>query len=223
MKINQLHDWDVTSERAEELQKELSEKVSHETTPPIDFIHVCGLDLGYQGNLTKAAAVVTRMDTLGVIVEEQTVIEEVKFPYIPGLLSFREAPVALKALEKLKTVPDVIIVDGHGLCHPRRFGFACHIGLFTGIPTIGVAKTHLCGEYKKPSLGRGDYSIIKDKDLEYLGIALRTKANYPWIYASIGHRVSLSTLYSTVLNCTAPWFSRIPRPICHAHKIVSRK
>jgi deoxyribonuclease V len=167
---------------------------------------VAGADVSYRGDVAKAVFVVMR----GLDVLEQVVVREsVPFPYIPGLLSFREIPPLLSAWRKLKTAPDVIIVDGQGVAHPRRFGIASHLGLVLGVPTIGCAKSRLCGEHEEPGPLRGDWTPLIHQD-ETVGVALRTRDRCNVVYVSTGHRVGLESAISVVLAC-APRY-RLPEP-----------
>jgi deoxyribonuclease V len=143
------------------------------------------------------------------VLEQVIVHESVPFPYIPGLLSFREIPPLLSAWRQLKTAPDVIIVDGQGVAHPRRFGIASHLGLVLGVPTIGCAKSRLCGEYEEPGPRRGDWSSLIHQE-ETVGAALRTRDGCNVVYVSTGHRIALESAISVVLAC-APRY-RLPEP-----------
>ena len=167
---------------------------------------VAGADVSYKGD--RARAVIVIMRDLEPV--EQVVVDEtVPFPYIPGLLSFREIPPLLSAWKKIRTVPDVIIVDGQGIAHPRRFGIASHLGIVLGVPTIGCAKSRLCGEFEEPGPKRGSWSSLTHKG-EAIGAALRTRDGCNVVYVSIGHRVSLESAISVVLAC-APRY-RLPEP-----------
>jgi deoxyribonuclease V len=167
---------------------------------------VAGADVSYKGDVARAVFVVMR----GLAVLEQVVVDEsVPFPYIPGLLSFREIPPLLSAWKKLKTAPDVIIVDGQGIAHPRRFGIASHLGLVLGVPTVGCAKSRLCGEHDEPAPDRGAWSPLTHKG-ELVGAALRTRDRCNVVYVSTGHRVGLESAISVVLSC-APRY-RLPEP-----------
>ena len=167
---------------------------------------VAGADVSYRGDVAKAVFVVMK----GLEVLEQVVVHEsVPFPYIPGLLSFREIPPLLSAWRKLKTAPDVIIVDGQGVAHPRRFGIASHLGLVLGVPTIGCAKSRLCGEHEEPGPKRGDWTPLTHQG-ERVGAALRTRDGCNVVYVSTGHRVALESAISVVLAC-APRY-RLPEP-----------
>jgi deoxyribonuclease V len=167
---------------------------------------VAGADVSYKGDVARAVFVVMRdLEP----VEKVVVDERVPFPYIPGLLSFREIPPLLSAWRKLQTRPEVIIVDGHGIAHPRRFGIASHLGLVLDVPTIGCAKSRLCGEHEEPAKKRGSWSPLVHKG-ESIGAALRTRDGCNVVYVSTGHRISLKSAISVVLAC-APRY-RLPEP-----------
>jgi deoxyribonuclease V len=168
-----------------------------------------------QGKRIWAAAVALALS--GLELEESAVAcEQATFPYVPGLLSFREGPAALAALQSLRTSPDLLLVDGHGVAHPRRFGLACHLGLIAEIPTIGVAKSRLVGQYEMPGWDRGDWTPLMD-DEETIGAVLRTRPHTRPVFVSVGHRVSLATAVAFVLRCT-PQF-RLPEPIRLADRL----
>jgi deoxyribonuclease V len=167
---------------------------------------VAGADVSYKGDVARAVFVVMR----GLELLEKVVVDEaVPFPYIPGLLSFREIPPLLSAWTRLRTRPDVIIVDGQGIAHPRRVGIASHLGLVLGVPTIGCAKSRLCGEYKEPASRRGAWSPLVHQG-EQVGAALRTRDGCRVVFVSTGHRISLKSSISVVLAC-APRY-RLPEP-----------
>ena len=148
------------------------------------------------------------------MVEVRIATGEIALPYIPGLLSFREMPLILAACEELDSVPDLILVDGQGLAHPRRLGLACHLGLFLDVPTIGCAKSRLCGHHEPPGERPGSYAELKDGD-EIIGAVLRTKPGVKPIYVSIGHKVDLKTAICWVVNCCCGY--RLPEPTRMAH------
>jgi deoxyribonuclease V len=142
----------------------------------------------------------------------------IRFPYVPGYLSFREVPPIMAALDKLKTPPDLIVCDGQGVAHPRRFGLACHLGVLTGIPTIGAAKSRLIGTYREPASRKGDWSELRDRN-ETIGAVLRTRAHVAPMFISIGHKVSLQTAIRIVLACCRKY--RLPETTRAAHKLAS--
>ncbi|MHA2641261.1 MAG: deoxyribonuclease V [bacterium JZ-2024 1] len=210
------HPWDVTPAEARHIQEHLRHYVIFK---PLDLGSVrviCGLDQSYHpGSRDRvfAVAVALRFPDLSPI--EHSVVEDtVTFPYIPGLLSFREAPSLLKALQQLKTSPDVLIVDAQGYAHPRRFGAACHIGVLTSIPTIACAKSRLIGTSRDPGMSRGSCSPLVDGG-ETVGAVLRTRDNVAPVYVSVGHLVDLPSAVNLVLAVTPRY--RIPEPLRMAH------
>jgi deoxyribonuclease V len=148
------------------------------------------------------------------LVETQVAQGRPSFPYVPGLLSFRESPLTLAACEKLSITPDLILVDGQGIAHPRRLGLASHLGLLLNTPTIGCAKSLLCGQHEEPGFDTGSYTEVVDKG-ETIGVALRTKAGMKPIYVSIGHKVDLQAAIYWVMNCCRGY--RLPEPTRLAH------
>jgi deoxyribonuclease V len=179
--------------------------------------HVCGVDVHYADGMARAAAALysfPELEPRAHAIERQ----RVSFPYIPGLLSFREIPAALAALAALPLAPDLILCDAQGIAHPRRCGLASHLGLLARTPTIGVAKTRLVGEHRAPPARRGAWVPLTDRG-ERIGAVLRTRAGVKPVYVSIGHRVSLATAVRYVMACTARY--RIPEPLRRAHRLAS--
>jgi deoxyribonuclease V len=219
MQITPLHEWNLTPAEAAQIQTQLSSKVITEdlTNEPIQY--VAGIDLGYEEatNTSRAAVVVLSFPDLQL---EETSIANlpIQFPYIPGFLSFREIPVAIAALEKLKLTPDLILCDGQGLAHPRRFGIACHLGVLADVPTIGVAKSILVGKFENLRTKRGSTAPLIHRK-EQVGAALRTRDNMQPVYISVGHRISLPTAIDYVLQC-APKY-RLPETTRLADKLAS--
>jgi len=171
------------------------------------------ISAGKREGMATAAVVVLNYPELR-LVEMEIAQGELDFPYIPGLLSFRESPLTLAACQKLTTAPDLILVDGQGIAHPRRLGLASHLGLFLNMPTIGCAKSLLCGDHEAPMIEPGSYAEIADKD-EIIGAALRTKLGVKPVYVSIGHKVDLNTAIYWVMNCCRGY--RLPEPTRLAH------
>lgn len=153
------------------------------------------------------------------LVETVSATQETKFPYIPGLLSFREAPACLEAVRKLTTEPDLFMIDGQGVAHPRRLGLASHLGLFLDKPTIGCAKSRLIGTFEEPGGDRGAYSLLRDGD-EVIGAVVRTRSRVKPIFVSVGHRCTLEDAIRLTLACATRY--RIPEPTRLAHQAVSR-
>jgi len=196
-----LHSWGLSTTEAVALQKRLATDVVREDRlGPVR--RVAGVDVGYgrRGGDARAAVVVLDLADLAVL-ESATASRAVVFPYVPGLLSFREAPVVIEALGKLRVQPDLLLCDGQGIAHPRRLGIASHLGLLLDIPTIGVAKSRLIGTHKDPGPRRGDRAPLTDKG-EVIGAVLRSRPGTKPIYVSIGHRVRLDTAVAFVMRCT---------------------
>jgi deoxyribonuclease V len=170
---------------------------------------VAGVDAHYSVDSVWAAIAVMTFPDL-VLVESALIRRPLFFPYLPGLLSFREAPAILEILHQLSKKPDLLLVDGQGLAHPRRFGLACHLGVLSEVPTIGVAKSRLTGTYQEPGIERGAWSELVDRG-ETIGAVLRTRSAVRPMFVSIGHRVSLKTAIDLVLRSTSQF--RLPEPI----------
>ncbi|MCH9036203.1 MAG: endonuclease V [Chloroflexi bacterium] len=192
MKSRNLHTWDLSIDQAKELQRDLAFRVSV-VSEDLNPRYVAGVDISAPdaSGVARGAAVVLSYPGL-VIADYFVTRARVSFPYVPGLLSFREAPLVIQALEGLSIDPDLILVDGQGLAHPRRFGLACHIGLLMDVPTIGCAKSRLCGVHAAPGAERGSYSYLTDGE-EVIGAVLRTKPRTNPIFVSVGHRIDLET------------------------------
>lgn len=219
MKIKALHDWSLSPQQAVELQKQLAFEVITEDEFDKPVKTVAGIDLGYdaKNDTCRAVVVVLRFPELDLI-ESAEAILPIQFPYVPGLLSFRETPVAIKALEKLTNAPDLILCDGQGIAHPRRFGIACHIGLLTNVPAVGVAKSLLVGKFSSLGETRGSTADLIYRN-EKVGAAVRTKDRVQPVYVSAGHRISLETAIQYVLQCTTKY--RLPETTRLADKMAS--
>lgn len=202
-----------TVEEAVALQSALAPSVIR--TPPSGFAPrtATGLDVAYAvDSAVIAAAVVTVDIATGEVLESATAVTEAEFPYVPGLFAFRELPALLRALDGLRTTPDLLVADGHGLAHPRRFGLACHLGVETALPTIGVAKTPM-GDYDPPAQTRGATTPLVDSD-EEVGAALRTQPTVKPVFVSIGHRIDLPTACALTLTLSPRY--RLPETTRHA-------
>ncbi|MFD3702551.1 endonuclease V [Nocardia sp. NPDC058658] len=200
MRIALPHDWPRTPEEAVALQDDLRPLVSTNNPVSQQFSTAAGIDSAYAEDGTVAtAAVIIDIATMKTV--ESAVAHGIsEFPYVPGLLAFRELPATVAALEKLTATPDLLVCDAQGLAHPRRFGLACHVGLLTGIPTIGVAKS-VWGEYTEPGPRRGDTSDVTI-DGEIVGRALRTRDEVKPLFVSVGHLIDLDTACAQVLALT---------------------
>lgn len=212
------HRFDLTVREAIALQQEMRERV--ETEERFGVIGtVGGVDVGFTdgGRMARAAAVTLRYPDLAGEVQA-IACRPVTFPYVPGLLSFREIPVILAALEQLPALPDLILCDGQGYAHPRRFGIACHLGVILDRSTIGVAKSRLVGQHAEPGPGRGDWTPLTDGG-GIVGAVLRTRARVRPLYVSAGHRITLATAIDWVMRCTRRY--RLPEPVRMADRLAS--
>lgn len=212
--MEKLHGWQVSIAQALDIQTRLAAQVSRESGGLAPrFIAGVDISVNRANGMAAGAAVVLNYPELE-LVETSVVNGRLNFPYVPGLLSFRELPLILAACEKLAITPELILVDGQGIAHPRRMGLASHLGLFLDIPTIGCAKSRLCGSHETPGAEPGSYAEVSDGD-EVIGVALRTKPGVKPIYVSIGHMVDLQTAIHWVLKCCRGY--RLPEPTRLAH------
>lgn len=212
------HSWDLTPTEAVALQRQLAGQVDT-LTPLPRWNLVAGADVSYNRFSPDfyAVVVVLKADTLEVV-ETAKAFRQTPFPYVPGLLSFREAPVVLDAFSRLKTRPDVLMVDGQGVAHPRRFGIASHLGLWLDLPTIGCAKSLLCGTVGKLAKRQAALAPIKDHE-EMVGYAVRTRNGVKPVYVSVGHKIDLPSAVRVVLASGSGF--RIPEPTRRAHQFVN--
>jgi deoxyribonuclease V len=219
LKMKRLHKWNLSFAQAIKLQKQLACKVKLAPVRKMPKL-VAGLDCAFtkNGREITAAAVVLRLPDFE-LVETVTASQKVTFPYIPGLLSFREATACLAAVEKLKSRPDAFVIDGQGIAHPRRLGLAAHLGLFFDRPTIGCAKSRLIGTFKDPPAQKGSYSLLKD-DNDVIGAAVRTRTNVKPVFVSVGNKCVLADAIKITLACVARF--RLPEPTRLAHQLVGR-
>lgn len=209
------HPWDLSPAEARELQERLLTRVQIE---PLDgpTRWVAGVDVGMKGDVGRAAVVVLSLSTLEPV--EAAIAEEpLPFPYVPGLLAFREGPPVLAAMEKLERKPDLLIFDAHGMAHPRRMGLATHLGILLDLPSVGCAKSRLCGEHAEPGPERGSWMPLTD-DEETIGAVVRTRDEVRPVYVSIGHRVTLRDAIGMVLRCGAGY--RLPETTRWAHRVA---
>lgn len=226
METQKLHNWNLSYVRARELQADLACKVEFMRLKKSPRL-LAGIDCAFSKNGERifAVVVVVRPPQFE-LVETVSASRKVTFPYIPGLLSFREAPVCLAAVEKLQKQPDVFMIDGQGIAHPRRLGLAAHLGLFLDQPTIGCAKSRLTGTYEEPPLNKGAYSLLKDEkgkqntQSEIIGAVVRTRTNVKPVFVSVGHKCLLEDAIGVVLDCAVRY--RLPEPTRLAHQTVSR-
>jgi len=210
--------WPRRVAEARRLQEQLRSRVV--TQDRLGVVEtVAGIDVGYEKNgmVTRAAVVV--LDFPALTVREQAIARRpTRFPYVPGYLSFREAPAVLAALKRLRTRPDLLLCDGQGLAHPRRFGLACHLGLLLDTPSIGVAKSRLIGTHGRVPAKKGSWTALEDNG-EVIGVVLRTRMDVKPVYVSIGHRICLATAIDYVLRCTTRY--RLPETTRQAHRLAS--
>lgn len=214
MKLHRLHDWNLTPSAAIALQKQLAPQLISDR--PIDLRKiktVAGVDVSVKNGMAQAAVVVMSYPDLE-IMETVRAKQSAAYPYIPGLLTFREGPALETAFDKLSTWPDVFIFDGMGQIHPRRMGIAAHLGLWLQRPTVGCGKTHFIGDYEMPAKPKGSSTILSYGG-EQLGVVLRTRANVKPVYVSVGHLADIDSAVELILAC-APKY-RLPRPIRQAH------
>jgi deoxyribonuclease V len=234
MQTKGLHGWNLSYSQAVELQKRLACKVRFTPLRKKPKL-IAGIDCAFSkdGKKIVAAVVVLKLPDF-TPVEKVSALRKVTFPYIPGLLSFREGPVCIAAVEKLKNKPDVFIVDGQGIAHPRRLGLAAHLGLFFDKPTVGCAKSRLTGLFEDPPQEKGAYSFLKEKEntkhkasderpvtnVETIGAVVRTRTNVKPVFVSVGNRCLLEDAIKITLGCAARY--RLPEPTRLAHQLVSK-
>ena len=214
-------EWKVTTAQAKDMQLQLcSQVVLRNCLPPL-IKTVAGVDVGFEENyrITRAAVAVLSFPELELI-EYSIARCETCFPYVPGFLSFREMPAILPALEKLALTPDVLLCDGQGIAHPRRLGIASHLGVITGLPAVGVAKTRFIGEHGEVPQEKGGFAPLMDRG-EVIGAVLRTRSGVKPIYVSPGHKVDLHTAIDLVMACVSKY--RLPETTRWADRIASDK
>ena len=247
MKTKKLHSWNLSYSEARDCQKNLACEVQFTPLKKPPKL-IAGLDCAFSkdGKRIIAAVVVLKNSNTqkGLLeplaapgfetVETTNAVQQVSFPYIPGLLSFREAPACIAAVEKLKNDPDVFIIDGQGVAHPRRLGLAAHLGLFFDKPTIGCAKSRLTGIFEDPPPQKGTYSLLKDKKRwknetshepratndEIIGAVVRTRTNVKPVFVSVGNKCLLKDAIEVTIACTTKY--RLPEPTRLAHQLVSK-
>jgi deoxyribonuclease V len=218
MKIHALHSWNLDPTEAIALQRQLASRVNMKS-----YLRRCelvaGADISYSrfSNTLYAGVVVLRMDDAA-IVEKKGLVLEATFPYRTGLLSFRESPALLEVFARVESEPDAVMIDGAGYAHPRRFGLACHLGLFLNRPTVGCAKSRLIGTFDEPDLVAGSVSCLVDKG-DVVGSVVRTKTGVRPLFVSVGHQVDLAGAAHLVLETCRGY--RIPEPTRQAHLFVN--
>lgn len=213
-----IHPWNVSPADARVIQERLRPCVeTKDRLEPLDY--AAGVDVGFEndGKVTRAAAVVLELPSLAVV-ERALARRPTSFPYVPGLLSFREIPAILDALNQLRRKPDVLLCDGQGIAHPRRLGVASHLGVLLDLPSIGVAKSRLTGTHDEPPNRRGAWAPLHDGE-ECIGAVLRTRINVKPIYVSVGHRLSLPTAIDVVMRTVTRY--RLPETTREADRLAS--
>ena len=218
MRIRPLHRWNVDAKEAVAIQKKLASKVRLRPlrkTPEI----IAGTDLSFSGDFAFAGAVLLEYPSMKVV-DEFVIKGKVPFPYVPGLLSFREAPLLLQLMEKVRPEPDLIFMDGQGIAHPRKLGLASHIGLFLNKPCIGCAKSRLTGHFREPGHNKGAWTPLLDDNGEPIGGALRSRNSCKPIFISPGHLTDINQSVEFSLACATRY--RIPEPTRLAHLLVAR-
>jgi deoxyribonuclease V len=221
MNIKHLHRWDITYKEAVNIQHELKGKlILHDKESPGEISTIAGADISHskQDDMFFAAVVLLACPTMDVI-EEVSLTERAPFPYIPGLLTFREGPALLKAFEKLSSIPDCVIFDGQGIAHPRGIGLASHMGLFLDIPTIGCAKKRLIGVHDEVGTEVGHYTDLMLEG-RIIGAVVRTKKKVKPLFVSPGHKIGLRRAVEVVLSCCRGY--RLTEPVRRAHLAVNR-
>lgn len=219
MEVAELHGLDLSPAEARRLQDELAPRV--EQGPPLDpgeVRYVAGADVSTQGDEGYAAVVVLSFPDL-TVVEVQGVEAELTFPYVSGLLAFREIPPVAEALRKVRTPVDAVIFDSQGLAHPRRMGLASHLGLFLDVPSVGCAKSRLCGEHAEPAPEKGGREDLVHRG-EVVGRVLRTRTSVSPVYVSVGDRIDLPSAVELTLACCGRY--RLPEPTRQAHHAANR-
>lgn len=215
--VKDLHEWPADVEGALRIQDELRALLELDVPGPQRIETIAGLDVAYEEGSDRLAAAVVVLDagTLEVMAESWAV-GTAAFPYVPGLFAFRELPTLVEALRRLPVVPDLLVCDGHGVAHPRRFGLACHVGVLTGLPSVGVGKTRLLGTHEEPPPERGASSPLVE-DGEVLGRVLRTQRGVKPVFVSVGHRIDLDTACRHVLAATPRY--RLPETTRRADRL----
>ncbi len=216
--MEDLRNFALSPGEAVALQKRLAPLVAESplAAPPRT---VAGFDLSIKGDQARAAAVVVDTRTLETV-DEAVIDVTISFPYVPGLLSFREAPAVLTAYEALDSRPDLLMLDGQGRAHPRRFGIACHIGLILGVPAVGVAKSLLVGRGAEPGTNKGDTAPLIHWG-QTVGMAVRTRAGVTPVYVSVGHLITLDEAVRLALGLSPRY--RLPEPTRRAHTVAGRR
>jgi len=218
MQLHHPHSWDLTPKEAIAVQRQLARHVLIADRYG-EVRRIAGVDVGFEQNNTITRAAVAVLDYPALTLQEYAIAREpTRFPYVPGLLSFREVPAVLAALEQLSALPDMLLCDGQGIAHPRRLGIASHLGVLLDLPTVGVAKSRLIGSHTEPGEEKGAWQPLLDKG-EEIGCVLRTRSRVKPLYISPGHRVGLESARHWVLACLTRY--RLPETTRWAHRLAS--
>ena len=216
--LHHAHAWDISPRDAVEIQRQLEPRVREVPLVASQVRTVAGLDVSVRGDRVRAAVVVLAVEEMSVV-DQAIWVGPVVFPYVPGLLSFREVPAILPALEQLKALPDVLMLDAHGRAHPRRFGLACHLGVLLDRPALGVAKTVLVGRHGELAASKGSRAELVHNE-EVIGHALRTREGVKPVYVSVGHRMALPDASALALRLATRY--KLPQPTHLAHRLSYR-
>lgn len=214
MNFKNLHRWDIPPREAVQVQKELCKSFAEKSLRVKDLEYVAGVDVSVKNDMSQAAIVVLSFPDLEVVETVKSKMPVV-FPYVPGLLSFREGPVILECVKKLKTAPSVFVFDGQGIAHPRFMGIACHMGIILDRPSIGSAKSHLFGSFEPPGSKKGDHSLMRDADNRPIGAVLTTRNNTRPVFVSPGQLMDIPSAIKIILACSPKY--KLPEPIRAAH------
>ena len=221
MRVDELHGYDLSAREARKLQHELAPRIEADTPlDPYSLEYVAGVDVSTEAKSGMAYATVVVLGFPGLeVVEERGFAAPLAFPYVPGLLSFRELPSVVGALREVETPVGAIVCDAQGVAHPRRLGLASHLGLFVEVPTVGCAKSRLTGEYVEPGLEKGSATDLVDRG-EVVGKVVRTRSGVSPVYVSVGNRVDLESAVRLVLACSPKY--RLPETTRQAHEAANR-
>lgn len=221
MRKTLVHSWDVNVQEARKIQEKLKKQIKLCPFNLQRFL-VAGIDVSFKKKLNEVSAAIVLMEYPQLQIKEISIEKmPVTFPYVPGFLAFREAPVILKAYEKLRSKPDLLLFDGQGMAHPRLFGLACHVGVLLDKPSIGCGKKHLYGNYIEPSIDKGAYSYLTSPDDgERIGAVLRSRRNVACIYVSPGHLMNVNSAIKTTFSLILRY--RLPEPIRLAHSYAGK-
>ncbi|MCC2645150.1 MAG: nfi [Burkholderiales bacterium] len=215
------HKWNLSVPEAVRVQKELAGRIRVDKLKIDNIRYIAGIDCAPSSDMSKyfAAAVIWDIQSRQML-EYHIAHAPLTFPYVPGLLSFREIPAIIEVMKKINQMPDILMVDGHGIAHPRSMGIAAHVGLIFDLPAFGCGKSLLYGKYTEPALERGSFSPLIAKD-KIIGNVIRTRSNVKPVFVSIGHKADLETITELTISCSGRF--RLPEPTHLADKLVAQK